>query len=256
MIDKLFSDELNKKIKPLKNQKDGKIVDHIFEYESLLNKEDSVFYIGDSKYYKIGSSIEQKSVYKQFTYAKNVIQFNIDLLNNNEKINDKLRYRDNLTEGYNISPNFFIQGRIYNNLDFDESKLELDNKNKEPKISFHFEDRLFDRDTLFVHNYNINFLYVLKAYIQFNSITIDDFRESSKIKFKKSLTDYINDKYTFYKKTFDNKVDIEKYVNNNFKQFNGRIYRIENKPLEIIFAKIKTNQKDRRIFDGLSEFII
>jgi hypothetical protein len=99
-------------------------------------------------------------------------------------------------------------------------------------------------------------LYVLKAYIQFNSITIDDFRESSKIKFKKSLTDYINDKYTFYKKTFDNKVDIEKYVNNNFKQFNGRIYRIENKPLEIIFAKIKTNQKDRRIFDGLSEFII
>jgi hypothetical protein len=222
----------------------------------LLNTEDSVFYIGDSKYYKIGSTVEQKSVYKQFTYAKNVIQFNIDLLNSNEKINGKLRYRDNLTEGYNISPNFFIQGRVYNDLDFDENKLELDNKNKEPKISFHFKDRLFDRDTLFVHNYNINFLYVLKAYVQFNSITIDDFRESSKIKFKKSLTDYINDKYTFYKKTFDNNADIEKYVNNNFKQFNGRIYRIENKPLEIIFAKIKTNQKDNNIFDGLLEFII
>ncbi|MBF0946106.1 MAG: LlaJI family restriction endonuclease, partial [Alloprevotella sp.] len=60
----------------LKNQEDGKIVDHIYRDKSLIDGED-LYFIGDSKYYKEGSSIGKNSRYKQFTYARNVIQYNI-----------------------------------------------------------------------------------------------------------------------------------------------------------------------------------
>jgi len=256
MVDKLFSDELHGKSKKLKDQKDGKIVDHIFEYESLLDKEDSIFYIGDSKYYKIGNAIEEKSIYKQFTYVKNVIQFNIDLLNEKKELDGNLRYRDDLTEGYNISPNFFIQGKVYDTLNFNEDNLQLDNKNQEPQKSLHFKDRLFDRDTLFVHNYNINFLYVLKSYTQFNSIDMKEFRKLSQIKFKASLVSYLNKNYFFYKKVFKNINDITNYVNTNFRKFNGRMYRVQSKPFELIFATIKENNNDNYIFDNLEKFIL
>ena len=98
-------------IKDLKKNDDGKIIDHIYDYQSLIDTS-NIFYIGDSKYYKSNSEVGNLSKYKQFTYAKNVIQFNIDLLNKDKKetYKPKIRYRDQLTEGYNITPNFFIYG--------------------------------------------------------------------------------------------------------------------------------------------------
>jgi hypothetical protein len=43
MIDNLFSDTLPSEIKKLKNHDDGKIVDHIFEYDGLFDNEESIF---------------------------------------------------------------------------------------------------------------------------------------------------------------------------------------------------------------------
>ena len=42
----------------------------------LNNSQDDkpVYYIGDSKYYKRNTEVGEESIYKQFTYAKNVIQ--------------------------------------------------------------------------------------------------------------------------------------------------------------------------------------
>ena len=67
--------------------------------------------------------------YKQYTYAKNVIQWNMNLfLDGDTKGQPQLR--DTLTEGYNPIPNFFISARIPNRrnggekfLSFDEGKL-------------------------------------------------------------------------------------------------------------------------------------
>ena len=79
MVDKLFSDKLNTlevdgvTIDKLKNNDDGKIIDHIYDYKSLIDTS-NIFYIGDSKYYKSDSKVGKVSKYKQFTYAKNVIQ--------------------------------------------------------------------------------------------------------------------------------------------------------------------------------------
>jgi hypothetical protein len=161
MIDDLIGD--SNLMPELKNHADGKQVDHIYKYKSLI-VEDEIYFVGDSKYYKPQNSVGKYSKAKQFTYAKNVIQYNIDLFNDN-KLDKQLRYRENLTEGYNITPNFFISAFV--NKDFDFSKSCLDETGN-PIMQTHFENRLFDRDTLFVQSYNINFLFVLSSYFYNN----------------------------------------------------------------------------------------
>lgn len=255
MIDKLFSDELNNtevnnvSLKDLKKNDDGKIIDHIYDYKSLIDTS-NIFYIGDSKYYKSNSEAGNLSKYKQFTYAKNVIQFNIDLLNKdkNRPYKTGIRYRDELTEGYNITPNFFIYGYIENEENFDEHLIE---KKKElPVKSFHYKDRLFDRDTLFVHQYKINFLFVLKAYTNFNTIKTQKFREEVKRDFRKHFIDFFNDskscEFEFYKCKSTSLKDYESIVSNNFKSLNGKCY--VNMETELILAK--------HIEDGIEESIM
>ena len=166
MIDTLISDDTKDKNDKLKDQPDGKIVDHIYHYSSLV-REDDIYYIGDSKYYKEGHDPGENSIYKQFTYAKNVIQMNMDVTTPNEKIG-RGNYYDDETEGYNISPNFFIRGMVNpQHLNYIEPELEQQKKKDgKPAVEkrCHHKNRLFDRDTLFVLKYSINFLFVLSAY--------------------------------------------------------------------------------------------
>ena len=222
----------------MKKNDDGKIIDHIYDYKSLIDTS-NIFYIGDSKYYKSNSEAGNLSKYKQFTYAKNVIQFNIDLLNNdkNKPYKTRIRYRDELTEGYNITPNFFIYGYIENEENFDEHLIE---KTKPlPVKSYHYKERLFDRDTLFVHQYKINFLYVLKAYTNFNTLKTQEFREVIKRDFRKHFIDFFNDskncEFEFYKCKLTTLKDYESIVSDNFKSLNGKCY--VNMETELILAK-------------------
>lgn len=246
MVDKLFSDPILEKktkdgisLKNLKYNDDGKIIDHIFDYQSLLDTSD-IFYIGDSKYYKSDNTAGKVSKFKQFTYAKNVIQYNIDLLNETGTYyTENLRYRDELTEGYNITPNFFIYGYIKDFKNFDSD--ELNEKGGIVK-SFHFENRLFDRDTLFVHQYKINFLYVLKAYTQFGNRTIEKFRGVTKNRFRENFIDFFSDKnkseFEFYEFKGGN---VKEFVEKNFRKINGKCFLTkENK---LILARHKNDDK-------------
>jgi hypothetical protein len=240
MIDKLFTDPIIEKktadgttLKNLKYNDDGKIIDHVFDYQSILDTSD-IFYIGDSKYYKSDNIAGKVSKYKQFTYAKNVIQYNIDLLNETGKYyTENLRYRDDLTEGYNITPNFFIYGYISDYKNFD--KTELNAKGDIVK-SFHFENRLFDRDTLFVHQYKINFLYVLKSYTQFGKQTIEKFRTETKTMFRNNFVDFFSNKDKSKFELYEYKQDnIEDFIETNFRLLNGKCFKtIDNK---LILAK-------------------
>ena len=251
MIDKLFSDPLPNNLRKLKEQKDGKEIDHIFQYDALLDSNEQIFYIGDSKYYKTGANIGENSKYKQFTYAKNVIQFNVGVMNGKrETILDKrIRYRDEITEGYNISPNFFIQGKIYEDMNFDKDMLTIPNNKKIPEYSYHFKNRIFDRDTLFVHYYDINFLFVLTSYSQINAMKLKEFREKCKIQFRETLIAYLNDNYTFSKKEFDTVDALKVYVDNNFRKLVGKIYRAEDNDNVLIYGS-----KENRLVDDFVEF--
>jgi hypothetical protein len=254
MIDKLFTDPVIEKktadgttLKNLKYNDDGKIIDHVFDYQSILDTSD-IFYIGDSKYYKSDNIAGKVSKFKQFTYAKNVIQYNIDLLNETgEYYTESLRYRDDLTEGYNITPNFFIYGYINDYKNFDETEL----KSKGDIVkSFHFENRLFDRDTLFVHQYKINFLYVLKSYTQFGKQKIETFRTKTKKMFRNNFVDFFSNKskskFELYQYKQDN---IEEFIETNFRLINGKCFKtIDNK---LILAKY---DRDTSVDTLLNEF--
>ena len=233
MVDKLFSDKLDQKkeinheqisLDDLKYNNDGKIIDHIYEDQSLIDTS-NIFYIGDSKYYQTGAVAGKISKFKQFTYAKNVIQFNIDLLNEGKKYNENIRYRDEVTEGYNLTPNFFIYGFIEDINDFENPYLKP--KNELPVKSFHFENRLFDRDTLFVHQYKINFLYVLKSYSTFNESKVREFRTKTKLEFRTKFINFFNDfqnsGFEIFEKEFTLQ-EVTKFVEKHFRLLNGKCF--------------------------------
>lgn len=205
--------------KGLKEQKDGKIIDHIYRDKSLIEN-DNIYFIGDSKYYKEGNEISNTSHHKQFTYAKNVIQYNIDIFNKKEK-GDRLIYRDELTEGYNPTPNFFIRGFIDpSDLSYSNSKL----KNEEKiDYNYHFNNRLFDRDTLLVLTYNINFLYVLSSYVQNQWVSriINNFLRE---KFRTDIVETFKKEYNFYLIIPKGGMSNEEFVELYFRKLIGKIY--------------------------------
>lgn len=214
MVDDLISDQ-NIPSK-LKNHMDGKEVDHIYRDASFFAGDD-IYFIGDSKYYKAKSNIGVLSKAKQFTYAKNVIQFNIDLFNKN-RLEPGLRYRDSDTEGYNVTPNFFISAMLNNDLNFCQSDLENTNT---PLLSFHFENRLFDRDTLILQSYRMNFLFLLSCYITKNQLIKDKFKKEARLKFRNELVGHLEENYEFYKIYPLN----DYFIQENFKLLNGKIYK-------------------------------
>lgn len=237
MVDQMLGDpEINDR---LKYQDDGKIVDHIYPYASLIN-ENSIYYIGDSKYYKADTAIGKYSITKQYTYAKNVVQYNIDLLNSDPSKLDGMYYRDSVTEGYNITPNFFIKGIISTD-EYDYS-LNLypdkdENGNEPTLINFHFPNRLFDRDTYILQTYNVNFLYVISSYV-----TGDDEETKRFIhkKFKDDLILRFNDLYSFYI-LVPKAGNVEESFNRNFRALIGKTIRpSENKNTLVLALESST----------------
>lgn len=172
IIDELIAGD-QKLPKELKDQPDGKRVDHLYQYQELTNndKNDNIYYIGDSKYYKRGNSLGKESIYKQFTYARNVIQWNIDLFNDGkaEEKSGHVKLRDDVTEGYNIIPNFFISAnqnvlRPEDDIKLIDSDKEESKRRQQYYLSRQFENRLFDRDTFLLAHYDVNFLFVVALY--------------------------------------------------------------------------------------------
>lgn len=274
MIDKLVGDE-SRDIDSLKQNDDGKIIDHLYKEKSLVfasgTDDDLIWHIGDSKYYKEDNDLEPKSIAKQYTYAKNVVQdfFSPDYVEketdkdaDNAKLHEKdihkgVRYRDPLTEGYSITPNFFLRGELppYENrsqfqesyfraeIDPKDSKLiNIDSQDLWDKRNRHFKNRLFDRDTLLLQVYNVNFLYVLKAYTSKRSSLRDEFKRDAREKFRRNFLSLLREKYYFWAlylpnwESADYKDRLEKFVNDNFRKLVGRVFRSEATPKCLILA--------------------
>lgn len=208
--------------KELHDQEDGKIVDHLFKDRSLFDNSD-IYYIGDSKYYRDDNDLGKNSIYKQFTYAKNVIQYNIDITLGSRKPGNfaMVKYRDELTEGYNVTPNFFIRGFVdMDNISYSDDQLSpIDDK--EIRDNKHFENRLFDRDTLLLKEYNINFLFVLAAYV--SQSEDENYKKTIRKKFRDGLVQMIQAKYYLYKVT-PNNGDVDGFVDIHFRKYVGKMY--------------------------------
>lgn len=244
MIDELLS-EKELKNSELADQPDGKIVDHIFPYEGVLNNGEQIYYIGDSKYYKIENVPGKRSVYKQYTYARNVIQHNMGLfLEHPERAGkDYLIYRDEATEGYNITPNFFISGLLSKALSYKDAELQY-RRDEEPIM--HFKNRLFDRDTLLLQHYDINFLFVLSLYGQGNNAAKETFRIDARDMFRKHFINYLERRYQFF--SLQQKPDIEggmeRSISKHFRDIIGKTFRPYN-DRDILYLSCETKEEYR-----------
>lgn len=239
----------------LKDQPDGKIVDHLYSYKSLTTTGDEnkdVFYIGDSKYYKLGNEIGSESVYKQFTYARNVIQWNMNLFLDGKDNNWSKRvskYRDEVTEGYNIVPNFFISARMDKELSYDDKIYETQKDNKF-FIQRHFENRLFDRDTLLIYHYDVNFLYVVSLYAQNDEGAKQQWKDKVRALFRKEIQQKLQGDFKFYAMTAHPNVDATQYIEENFKEVLGKLYQpFPNK--EFFSLALDSNEKYKEENDKL-----
>ena len=251
MIDSLISDDTKEKHEKLKDQPDGKIVDHIYHYGSLV-REDDIYYIGDSKYYKEGRDLGENAIYKQFTYAKNVIQMNMDVTSPDEKIGRK-NYYDDLTEGYNITPNFFIRGMVNPmHLNYIDAELEQEKDTRgEPRVEkrSHHENRLFDRDTLFVLKYSINFLFVLSAYA---SGRVDEsYKRRIWEKFRNNIIEELKRNYHFY--LLQSNYDRTEAIDKHFRLLNGKIFNSFKDDRILLFAYEKGKLGLPQLFNEIKE---
>lgn len=257
MIDELlnpYHDEpyqFAQKTEAEKKQDDGKIIDHLFKYESLVVENEKVYYIGDSKYYKDGATPEGSSLYKQYTYAKNIIQSQINWFYEERPVFNKyLKYRDELTEGYTITPNFFITGNVEQDSTWkdDDLKRSANPKHKDDASQpefvefarhYQFEDRLFDRDTLFLLQYDINFMFVLNAYVTKNKSKNKLFFDKAKELFKTDFINYIAEQYYFFVLK-PKSGTLEDSVNKCFRRVLGKVFSPSNDMLVLALEKENT----------------
>lgn len=228
MIDELIGD--TNIPRGLKEQDDGKLVDHFYTYDGLLindKADDDIYYIGDSKYYKIGNSLGKESIYKQRTYARNVIQWNLDIwLNGNPNMADpfeRIQLFDEVTEGYNVIPNFFISASI------DKKTLSYEDYTEphpnQPPVSRQFKNRLYDRDTLLLSHYDVNFLFVLALYARNNAGAKAAWRHSVRDKFRRAVQDMLKEKFEFYALAAHPDVDASAYFKAHFQETLGKTFR-------------------------------
>ena len=227
IIDELIGDNKDDLPADFKEQKDGKLVDHLYTYPGLIEADDEqrTYYIGDSKYYKLGATLGDTSIYKQYTYARNIVQYNIDLWMDETLPDPDIRLRDDVTEGYNIIPNFFISAAMKpGDYSYHHREIELTKTGKKnPEIKFQFKDRLFDRDTMLLSRYNVNFLFVVSLYARNRQSEKAAWKEEVRGQFRKEIRKVLERDYSFYPMR-SRGVVLDDYMNQHFRQLNGKVF--------------------------------
>lgn len=264
MIDSLVGGDDKRNLpQELTEQKDGKLVDHMFIGQGLIEQSDAsaelTYYIGDSKYYKRAKNdktmLGEKSIYKQYTYARNVIQWNLDLFLEERDSKNQPLLRDPLTEGYNPIPNFFISARIPNRqsggewfLSFDDDGLKAQDDGI--RLNRQFENRLFDRDTLLLCHYDVNFLYIVSLYGRDNKSRQSAWRQRVRDVFRSKIQESLNRLYTFRTLQPRDGMDCYQFIQENFRLLNGKIYRPKANGNYLILALMRDEEQE--IWDKLN----
>ena len=284
MIDELIGTPRNSIPKGLADQDDGKRVDHMYADLALTSadaqKNREVYYIGDSKYYKSGHSLTSESIYKQYTYARNVIQWNVNLFaaddtrfDEKEKAQRKadkenfsdIHLQDNsLTEGYDVIPNFFISAFVYKDHRYNDGenniKKHFDKGGKHcTKVSYQFPDRLFDRDTLFLSQYDVNFLYILYLYGRNKVNEKAQWKQHVRKIFRDEIRAVIENEFIIYAMKARLGVDGALYLQQHFYELNGRVFQPYGEERMTYFAyarPTKNLEKTQAQYDELSQYFV
>lgn len=112
----------------------------------------------------------------------------------------------------------------------------------------HFHNRLFDRDTLILSHYDLNFLYVVKLYAGNDSSLRDDWRLEVREEFRKRIRDLLQGEFEFRAIMPHDGIDPKIFFQENFRTTLGKVYspypEVNGKHIYMLAL-----QKDSNIFD-------
>lgn len=160
-----------------------------------------------------------------------MIQWNLDLFNDGKKEDQDghIKLRDDVTEGYNVIPNFFLSAN-QNILSADDEIHLIDSEKPEHKrrqeyyLSRQFDNRLFDRDTFLLAHYDVNFLFVVSLYGRNNSARKAEWRNRVRQLFRTEIQNMLKENFEFYAITAHADVNAEAYIKDNFQTLLGKVF--------------------------------
>jgi hypothetical protein len=175
--------------------------------------------------------------------------------------------RDALTEGYNPIPNFFISARIPNRQSGNDKFLSFEDKELKSQdggiqLNRQFENRLFDRGTLLLCHYDVNFLYIVSLYGRDNKNVQAVWREYVRNEFRSKIQGTLNRLYEFRILQPRDGMNCYGFIQDNFRLLNGKIYRPKSNGNYLILALMKNEEpelwkslriKDEKVKDEVAQ---
>ena len=107
-----------------------------------------------------------------------------------------------------------------------------------------FENRLFDRDTLLLCHYDVNFLYIVSLYGRNNKSAQAAWREYVRKEFRNKIQRTLNRLYTFRTLQPRDGMDCYQFIHDNFQRLNGKLYRPKSDSNYLILALMKDEDSD------------
>jgi hypothetical protein len=162
--------------------------------------------------------------------------------------------RDDETEGYNIIPNFFISATMDKDLSYRDD-IHLTEKNNKYFTSSQFKNRLFDRDTMLICHYDVNFLFVVSLYARNNSLQKSSWKDKVRRMFRTQIQNMLEEHYTFYAMGAKPKTDGKKFIKTHFQDVLGKIYAPYNGHdiLSLALEKEDPEQNNEKLLDLLKK---
>lgn len=129
-----------------------------------------------------------------------------------------------MTEGYNIIPNFFVSAKMDEDFSYTNDGIEKTDRKKNRHKQVQFNNRLFDRDTLLLFHYDVNFLFVLSLYARNNAGQKEHWKQKIRERFRSEIQEWLQNDHDFYAMKAHPDVNGEEYIKKHFKELLGKVY--------------------------------
>ena len=111
-------------------------------------------------------------------------------------------------------------------LKYDDDRLALHDGAREYR-NIHFENRLFDRDTLILSHYDVNFLYVVRLYARNDPGLKAGWKAKVRREFKAHIRGLLKERFSFFAMMPYDEItdgDAERFLRGNFRDALGKVY--------------------------------
>jgi hypothetical protein len=108
--------------------------------------------------------------------------------------------------------------------DYSNDGIEKTDRQKNRHRKEQFKNRLFDRDTLLLFHYDVNFLFVLSLYARDNASQKVTWKQKVRNRFRHEIQEWLQDDFEFYAMTAKKGVDAKQYFRTHFQNILGKTY--------------------------------